>query len=194
MSAALTSMVAVLGTLGGVLVTGLVQGRLARTARQESRYDARRSEALTAVTALVAALSDHRRAMWLREDLRLTGAAAETVEQVRAASHATRSAITAPLVTVRILTPTLAAVAQHAAQATYALREATDHATLTALRDEALCTADRLIESAGLLFTRPGAHSAKSARRVGALNHLQGSGENPMVENVSAARVEGEVA
>jgi WhiB family redox-sensing transcriptional regulator len=44
------------------------------------------------------------------------------------------------------------------------------------------------------LITRPGAHSAKSARQAGAPNHLQGSGENPMVENVSASRVEGEVA
>ena len=30
-------------------------------------------------------------------------------------------------------------------------------------------------------FSRPGAHSAKNARQVGALNHLQGSGETPMV-------------
>lgn len=44
------------------------------------------------------------------------------------------------------------------------------------------------------LITRPGAHSAKSARQAGAPNHLQGSGENPMVENASASRVEGEVA
>jgi hypothetical protein len=36
------------------------------------------------------------------------------------------------------------------------------------------------------LSTRPDAHSAKSARRAGALNHLQGSGEEPMVGNESA--------
>src|SRR3954471_9352576 len=29
--------------------------------------------------------------------------------------------------------------------------------------------------------TRSGAHSAKNARQTGAPNHLQGSGENPMV-------------
>jgi WhiB family redox-sensing transcriptional regulator len=44
------------------------------------------------------------------------------------------------------------------------------------------------------VITRPSGHSAKNALRVGAPNHLQGSGEIPMVENVSAARVEGEVA
>jgi hypothetical protein len=33
------------------------------------------------------------------------------------------------------------------------------------------------------LITRPDAHSGKSARRAGAPNHLQGSGENPMVGN-----------
>jgi hypothetical protein len=36
------------------------------------------------------------------------------------------------------------------------------------------------------LSTRPDAHSGKSARRAGALNHLQGSGEEPMVGNKSA--------
>ena len=42
--------------------------------------------------------------------------------------------------------------------------------------------------------TRPRGHSAKNALRVGAPNHLQGSGENPMVDTESASRVEGEVA
>jgi hypothetical protein len=37
-------------------------------------------------------------------------------------------------------------------------------------------------------FTRPGAHSAKNARQAGALNHLQGSGEAPMVGNNASPR------
>lgn len=37
-------------------------------------------------------------------------------------------------------------------------------------------------------FTRPGAHSAKNARQAGAPNHLQGSGEAPMVGNNAGPR------
>ncbi|QTZ90052.1 hypothetical protein [Streptomyces auratus] len=45
------------------------------------------------MTELVAALADHRRAMWLREEARPAGG---DRHQARAASHATRAAITAP--------------------------------------------------------------------------------------------------
>ncbi|MCE0446869.1 hypothetical protein LT493_26515 [Streptomyces tricolor] len=61
-----------------------------------------------ALGELVAALGDHRRALWHREDLVLNGAGAEVVEAARAASHATRSAVTAPLVAVSVLEPALA--------------------------------------------------------------------------------------
>jgi hypothetical protein len=37
--------------------------------------------------------------------------------------------------------------------------------------------------------TRSGAHSDKNARQTGAPNHLQGSGENPMVDTQSSARL-----
>ncbi|MFG2631835.1 hypothetical protein [Streptomyces sp. NPDC048473] len=53
------TLIAVLGTLAGVGITSTYQRRAARTARAEDR----RTEALTAVTALAAALADHRRAM-----------------------------------------------------------------------------------------------------------------------------------
>ncbi|HBF85776.1 MAG TPA: protein kilB, partial [Streptomyces sp.] len=81
------TLIAVLGTLAGVGITSGFQARAARTARQE----ARRTEGLGAVTALVEALADHRRAMWVREDLRLRG---EDWADARTTSHATRSAIT----------------------------------------------------------------------------------------------------
>src|ERR1044072_7184565 len=37
-------------------------------------------------------------------------------------------------------------------------------------------------------FNRPGAHSTKTARQAGAPNHLQGSGEAPMVGNNASSR------
>jgi hypothetical protein len=154
MSAALLSnVVAVVGTLSGGLVTGLVQARVARVTRRETRSESRWAEALAAVTALVSALADHRRAMWVREDLRLAGADTRAIATARSASHVTRSAITGPLVTVRILAPVLDRSAKQAVEATYALRNAPDQATLAALRSHALSTANQLIESASQVFS-----------------------------------------
>ncbi|MFE3560602.1 protein kilB, partial [Streptomyces sp. NPDC059193] len=84
------TLIAVLGTLAGVGITSFYQAYAARTARA----DTRRTEGLTAVTALVEALANHRRAMWVREDLRLRG---EDWAAARTESHVTRAAITAPL-------------------------------------------------------------------------------------------------
>lgn len=141
-------------TLSGCVLTGMVQARVARTERREIRWDARRSEALAAVTALVTALSAHRRAMWVREDLRLAGADPVRVAEARDASHATRSAVTTPLTTVRILLPALAEPARQATQATYALRNAPDRATLATLQRDALNACTRLEDAAAELFTR----------------------------------------
>lgn len=138
----LTTLIAVLGTLAGVAITNGYQARAARTARQETR----RVEGLAAVEILAAALADHRRAMWVREDLRLRG---EDWSAARAESHTTRSAITAPLTRVQILLPAAAGHAGAAAQAVYDLRGAEDHAALTAARDNAIRKADELIPAAG---------------------------------------------
>ena len=174
MSALWPTAVAVLGTLAGALVAGGIQGRLAATARREALTVARRTEALNAVTTLVAAIAAHRRAMWVREDLRLHDADPVRVEQARAASHDTRAAITAPLMLVTILLPQLAPLAERAVNATYALRSAPDPAALSALRQTALNHTNRLTNAAARaiadLDTRPGDPSAKKTRRAGAPN------------------------
>ncbi|MEU1013301.1 protein kilB [Streptomyces sp. NPDC005890] len=100
--------IAVAGTLLGGAFTALLQSRRERTARAERRAEALR----VALGEPVAALGDHRRALWHREDLRLNGASAEAVQAARAASHATRSAVTAPLVAVSVLDPSLTEPAQ----------------------------------------------------------------------------------
>ncbi|MFJ4813834.1 protein kilB [Streptomyces longwoodensis] len=143
-----TTLIAVIGTLAGTGLAGLMQHRSARTARTDSRRDA----AVQAVATLTAALADHRRAMWVREDLRLTGAPAEAYAEARAESHATRSAITAPLTTVLVLAPALAPAANAAARAAYDLRAAADRDTLTAHRDRALTAADELVAAAAHEF------------------------------------------
>jgi hypothetical protein len=153
-SVVLSSLIAVVGTLSGGLLAGVVQGRVARAGRRETRCEVRRSEVLAAVTGLVSALADHRRAMWVLEDLRLAGADEQVVGQARATSHVTRSAVTAPLTTVSILAADLAPVATQAAQAAFALHAAPDPSTLADLRAAALQASDRLVEAAGVVLGR----------------------------------------
>ncbi|MFC7968787.1 protein kilB [Streptomyces cinereoruber] len=141
------TLIAVLGTLAGVGITGLFQARTART----TRADARRADGLAAVEALVAALADHRRAMWVREDLRLRG---EDWTEARTTSHATRSAITAPLLRVQLLLPAVAVDAQAAVQAAYDLRGALSTTALAQRRTEAITASDVLVSAVGRHLAR----------------------------------------
>ncbi|NJA56274.1 protein kilB [Streptomyces sp. NEAU-H3] len=135
------SLIAVIGTLLGSVTAYLLQQR-------GSERTALRRDRLNAVTALTAALADHRRTMWLREDLRLSAAPHDSYEAARAESHATRAAITAPMTTLAILAPSLAETARAAASAVYELRGAADTGALTALREAAILASDRLVEEA----------------------------------------------
>ncbi|THA65378.1 protein kilB [Streptomyces sp. A0642] len=148
----LSTVIAVVGTLLGAVVAGVLQHRTARTTRSEARDDHRRDRELEAVTALASAVAGHRRAMAVREGLRLSGADPQAIAAARAESHATRSAIEAPRVQVSILVPSLAAAAEEAIRATRTLRGATDEQTLETLRENALTAADRLIAAAARHF------------------------------------------
>ncbi|WP_411113375.1 protein kilB [Streptomyces sp. 029-5] len=147
----IASLIAVLGTLLGSTTAYLLQQRAARAERAEVRDDTVRRDRIAALTTVVSALADHRRAMWVREDLRLSGADETAYQAARAESHTTRSALTAPLTTIALLAPDLAESANEAACAAYALRDAADTETLTALRTEAIAAADRLIRQAAVL-------------------------------------------
>ncbi|WP_333769827.1 protein kilB [Streptomyces sp. IBSBF 2435] len=146
------TIIAVIGTLLGSVTAYLLQQRAARTERAESRAAQRGRDQLGAITDLLAALADHRRAMWVREDLRLTGGAEQQYAAARADSHVSRSAITGPLARVAILAPALTDVANAAAQAAYALRKAPDCEALDARRAAAIAAADRLLAAATALF------------------------------------------
>ncbi|MEV4229480.1 hypothetical protein AB0J81_20745 [Streptomyces bobili] len=80
------------------------------------------------------------------EDLRLAGADADAV--ARAESHVTRSAVTAPLVSVSVLAPDLEEVATAAARAAFGIRQAADADELAALRQRAIDAGDQLVEAA----------------------------------------------
>ncbi|MGW1158666.1 protein kilB [Streptomyces sp. NPDC002513] len=140
-----SSIIAVAGTLLGGALTGLLQFRGERAARADRRAEALR----LALGELVAALGDHRRAMWHREDLRLKGASREALEAARATSHATRSAVTAPLVSVSVLEPSLAEPARRAALAAFGIRDVADHTVLATRREAAITATDDLVAAAG---------------------------------------------
>lgn len=140
------AVVAVLGTLAGVLLTGVLQHYSQRAARRAEAAALRDREALAAVADLVAALADHRRAMWVREDLRLRG---QDWTEARSESHRTRSAVTVPLLRVQLLMPAIAPAARVAAEAAYALRGADGDTVLTHRRETAMAKADELVTAAG---------------------------------------------
>ncbi|MFH9747757.1 protein kilB [Streptomyces anulatus] len=142
------SVIAVLGTLLGSVTAYGLQQRTARKDRAEVRGYEERRDRIAAVTALTVALADHRRSMWVREDLRLSGASDADYQAARAASHNTRSALTAPLTTLAILAPELAGVAQDAAGATYALRNTENRELLDSYREAAIEAADDLVRAA----------------------------------------------
>ncbi|MCX4682000.1 protein kilB [Streptomyces sp. NBC_01433] len=142
MSAAI---IAVLGTLAGAILTGTLAHLTQLSQRAATEAATRRTEAPDAV----AALADHRRAMWLREDLRLRG---EHWTTARATSHITRAAITAPLLRLSILAPALASAAQTATTATYALRHAPDNTILQAAHEHAIRTTDTFVATAGTIL------------------------------------------
>lgn len=143
------TVIAVLGTLAGAILTGTLAHLSQQAQRKADTNTARRTEGLAAITDLVTALADHRRAMWVREDLRLRG---EDWTQARTESHTTRSAITAPLLRVQLLLPALAPAAQTAANATYSLRNADGPTPLAAARDNAIAKTDALVTAASRIL------------------------------------------
>ncbi|MGW1819801.1 hypothetical protein ACWCQM_40375 [Streptomyces sp. NPDC002125] len=147
----LTTVIAVLGTLAGVIVSGWYQRRSAERAERVARSEALRRDRLAAVTDLAAAISDHRTAMWVRGDAKIKGAAPDRLADLRSRSHQTRSAITRPLVALRVLitAPDVRQAADAMVTATHALRGAdTDTDVLTRVRQEALASHDHFVNVA----------------------------------------------
>jgi hypothetical protein len=158
-----SAVLAVVGTLLGSIVTGTFQHLTVSRAQRATASEQLHRTQIDAVTTLASVGSDHRRALWMRGEAKLRGASERELEELRAASHITRSAITHPLVALRLLIPDLAvhATAQAMVVATYDMLDAaTSLEVLTAAQDAALpmrrcCRGVRL---------RPGPPSAGSTR------------------------------
>lgn len=158
------SVIAVLGTLAGGVLMAWATARTARTARRETRRDTHRREALDAVTALATAVANHRRAMLILEEVKLSG---KDPAEARDEKNQTRAAITAPLFQVSVLAPALTTAAEEAVQATYVMRNVPDEATLRALHEEAKAAANRLTAAAVGMFAVPATKDSTLAVLVG---------------------------
>lgn len=151
----ITTLLAVIGTLLGAIVTGTFQHLAAgRTERAAAAAQLRRDR-FDAVTTLASAGSDHRRALWMRGEAQLRGAGDDELEELRAKSHVTRSAITRPLVALRLLVPdrTVHTTAQAMVVATYDMVDAAmSIEALTAAQDTTRAAHDRFIDAAAACF------------------------------------------
>ncbi|MEE6269103.1 hypothetical protein V2E29_26140 [Streptomyces diastatochromogenes] len=152
-----TAALAIVGTLLGAIVSGRFQERPAERSVRVSHGEAIRRDRLEAVTALACAVSDHRRAMWMRGDAVLEGAGTERIEALRGESHMTRSAVTRPLVALRVLIEDQAVrtAADEMITLTYALRDAcATTEVLTAAREAAKVAHDAFVDVAAGYLNR----------------------------------------
>ncbi|WP_239131729.1 hypothetical protein [Streptomyces griseus] len=85
--------------------------------------------------------------MAVREEIRLAGG---DWSAACAESHVTRSAVTAPLLRVRLVLPELDGAAQHAVRASYGMRAADDPVVLQEARERAFQAADGLAAGTAL--------------------------------------------
>ncbi|MGW0844316.1 hypothetical protein ACWD26_30085 [Streptomyces sp. NPDC002787] len=147
----LTALLAIVGTLLGTAVAALFHDRSARRTEAVQRRERARAETLDAVSRLAGAVSDHRRAMYLRSEAALSGAPQESVERLRADSHHTRSQVAQPLTALRLLVTDEAvrAAANAMVVATFAMRRAGDSwDALTAARAKAVEAHDAFVDAA----------------------------------------------
>ncbi|WP_331763971.1 hypothetical protein [Streptomyces cyaneofuscatus] len=160
---------AVVATLLGAIVSGRFQERAAERQIRVTHGQTIRRDRLEAVTALACAASDHRTAMWRRGDATLKSADTERIETLRGESHMTRSAITRPLIALRVLIEDQAVrtAADRMVELTYAMRDA--YATT-----EDLTTAREAAKDAHDTFVNTAAHYLRPAS-----THPTSEQENP---------------
>ncbi|WP_172387697.1 hypothetical protein [Streptomyces sp. MNP-20] len=146
-----TAALAIVATLLGALVSGRFQERAVERSLHISHDEAIRRDRLEAITALACAISAHRTAMWWRGDAVLNKAAAERIAALRGESRLTRSAVTRPLIALRVLIedPAVRAAADRMITLTYAIRDAyTTTGELTAAREAAVAAHDDFVDTA----------------------------------------------
>lgn len=144
------TIVAVLGTLMGSIVTGVFQHMASgRTERAAAAAQLRRDQ-LDAITQLAAAGADYRRVMRKRGQARLGRARRARQEQLRHESHGIRSALTQPMTVLQVLIPDprVHAAARAMVEAAYNIRDAADSDALNAAQEAARAAHDDFVDVA----------------------------------------------
>jgi len=151
----LTTIVAVLGTLLGSIVTGTLQNKAAdRTERTAAATRLLRDQ-LNTIAQLTAAASDYRRAMRKRAQGQLaTNLTEAQLDRLRSESHAARGAITQPMTMLRVLVPhpQLHDAAQAMVESAYLIRKAADSDEVQAAQEVARAAQDTFVKLAAELF------------------------------------------
>jgi hypothetical protein len=135
-----TAIIAVIGTLAGAVVSGLVQ-------HLTTTRERRRQELVTASIALVDALVGHRRHQYLKIKARRENR--EDTPDAVEARYAARSAVTTAMAALRLATRDrrLLTLAEEARGATFALGDASEE-ELPAARQRSLDAHDALLDAA----------------------------------------------
>ncbi|WAZ23177.1 protein kilB [Streptomyces cinnabarinus] len=122
----ITTLIAVLGTLAGAVVAGLMQHLTSTRTARAAEAERRRQALAAAVPALLAALVGHRERQYLKIVARREGR--EDSAEARQARYAARSAVTSAMDGLYMATDNadLLAVAQEAVDAAMALGDVPD--------------------------------------------------------------------
>ncbi|MFB7763541.1 hypothetical protein [Streptomyces xiamenensis] len=147
--------IAVVGTLLGSIVSGVLQRRIAQDGLAASERAALRRDQIAAVAALAAASADHRRTSWHRRWLQAGGADEPTLIAAVAAVHATRSAMAEPVARVRLLisSPAVRQAVEDLVEITFSLHDCDD---FNAARLASIAAHDRLLDVAAEVIREDG--------------------------------------
>ncbi|MEU2265231.1 pRL2-23 [Streptomyces olindensis] len=147
-----TTVVAVLGTLLGAVVAGVIQHRTARAGRAQDRAEALWRDRLDAITALAACATEHRRVLYAQQDAQLHALRTDPdhLAALKEERYATRSATTAQLVRLHLLIvdPAVRQAAADLVTATYNLRDLADADDIEAHRLAAVAAHDTFVDTA----------------------------------------------
>ncbi|MFI6055232.1 hypothetical protein ACIBCO_34735 [Streptomyces violascens] len=162
----LATIVAVVGTLLGSIVTGVFQHLASgRTERAAAAQQLRRDQ-LDAITHLAAAGADYRRIMRKRGQARLNQASRARQEELRHESHVIRSALTQPMTALKVLIPDprIHAAARAMVQAAYSIRDTADTDALNTAQEAARLAHDDFVNAAAQYVTGSVGRETRIAR------------------------------
>ncbi|GHI40070.1 hypothetical protein [Streptomyces violascens] len=161
----LATIVAVVGTLLGSIVTGVFQHLASGRTERAAAAQQLRQDQLDAITNLAAG-ADYRRIMRKRGQARLNQASKARQEQLRHESHVIRSTLTQPMTALKVLIPDprIHAAARAMVQAAYSIRDSADADALNTAQEAACLAHDDFVNAATQYVTGSAGRETRIAR------------------------------